>query len=216
MSRQARRWAAAAALTLLLAGGALAFGQVTGTFAIFTADTENPNAAANGSWIPAASAPGSGSNAVIGGTGNGQAVLNWTSGHSAGTPSPNPVTGQAVAFLDGGSTASANCTGTYGSPVALGFAITTDTLTGTPFTDWWCYEVYSTSTSSGNWTSDPYVLTAVRPLVPTQVQFAGNGDGNLSSGDTIVITFNQNVSLSGSPVDVCTEQTNVIAIGVSG
>src|SRR5207253_906807 len=35
---EARRWVAAAALLVLVAGGALASGQVSGTFAVFTAD----------------------------------------------------------------------------------------------------------------------------------------------------------------------------------
>ena len=52
MSQKARNWAAAAASIALLAGGALAYGQVSGTFAIFTAETENPNSTFNGSWIP--------------------------------------------------------------------------------------------------------------------------------------------------------------------
>jgi hypothetical protein len=64
---------------LLLVGAALAAGQVTGTFAIFNADTESPNATAAGGWIPAPS----GLSSSVGGGSNDQAQLSWTSGHSA-------------------------------------------------------------------------------------------------------------------------------------
>lgn len=213
MSRKARTRAAAAALLALAAGGILAFGQMSGTFAIFSAETENQNAVAQGSWIPG---PTAGS-ISIGGTGNSQAVMNWTAGGFAAAPSPNPVSGQKILFADGGSGASASCPGgTYSTTAdTIGNGTTqSDSLTGSPFTDWWCYQVMSTSAS--NWTAGPSTFGAVRPLVPTSVTFSGNGNGNLDTGDSIVITFNQNVSLSGGPTGVCTDATNnAIAIGYS-
>lgn len=213
MSRKARTRAAAAALLALVAGGTLAFGRLGGTYAIFSAETENQNAVAQGSWIPA---PTAGS-ISIGGAGNGQAVMNWTAGGLASSPSPNPVSGQKILFADGGSGASAACPGgTYSTTAdTIGNGTTqTDSLTGSPFTDWWCYQVMSTSAS--NWTAGPSTFGAVRPLVPTSVAFSGNGNGNLDTGDRIVITFNQNVSLSGGPSGVCTDATNNrIAIGYS-
>lgn len=213
MNRKARTRAAAAALLALVACGILAFGQFSGTFAIFSAETENQADVAQGSWIPA---PAAGSIA-IGGTGNSQAVMSWTAGGAASTPSPNPVTGQKVLFADGGGNASANCpSGTYPTTAdTIGNGTTnSDALTGSPFTDWWCYQVMSTS--AGSWTAGPATFGAVRPLVPLSVTFSGDGNGNLGSGDQIVITFNQNVSLSGSPSGVCTDATNnTIAIGYS-
>ena len=221
MSPRARTWAAAALLALV-AGGALAFGQLSGTFAIFTADTENQNSALEGSWIPAPS----GLSASIGGSGNSQAVLNWTSGASAGSPSPNPVTGQTLLYADGGSGSSASC-GSYSSFASLGAAVATDTITGTQFTDWWCFEIQSTSTSattSGSWTSAPVAFATVQALVPTSIVFnhAAAANGKIDIGDSIVITFNQAVNTSSVSVNsgICqvkgTSSNGYVIIGFSG
>ena len=200
----ARRWVATAALLLLVAGGALAYGQTSGTFAIFTAETENPNAVFQGGWIPAPTT----SSIVIGGTGNLQAVMTWALGTWTGTGS-NPQTGDNVLFADGGSNTSASCPGgTYGTTADTinNTTTLTDSLTGTPNTDWWCYQVIATS--SGTWTSQPATFTAVRPLVPTALTTANGGtSGKMDQNDTITIQYDSNqnepVSYSGGNVFVC-------------
>ena len=204
MSRRVRTWAATAAFAALVAGGALAFGQVSGTFAIFTAETENPNAVFQGGWIPAPTT----SSISIGGTGNLQAVMTWALGSWTGTGS-NPQTGDKILFADGGSNSSASCPGgTYGttSDTITNTTTLTDSLTGSPNTDWWCYQVVATSATV--WTSQPATFSAVRPLVPTGIATANGGSsGTMDSGDTITITYDNNnnepVSYSGGNVFVC-------------
>ena len=191
MNRKARRWAAAAALILLVAGGALAFGQLSGTFAIFNAETENQNAVFNGSWIPAPS----GGTSSLNGSPYATEHLAWASGHSAATPSPNPVTGQTIYYADGGTGASASC-GTYGAFSTTTAAATTADVTGTNLSHWWCFEVYSTSaaaTTSGTWTSGVTTFSAVRIFVVTAFdQHNVTTTNTARNGDQIVLTFNQN------------------------
>jgi hypothetical protein len=194
VSRRARTRAAAAALVALIAGGTLAFGQFSGTFAIFTSETENQNAVFKGSWIPAPS----GATSSLDGTPYSQEHLAWTSGHSAATPSPNPVTGQTILYADGGDGTSASC-GSYSSFGTVASTATTDDATGTNLGDWWCFEVQSTSsaaTTSGSWTAGPLVFTPRQILVPLSVLVTNGGTGSnrMNSGDTIKITFNQNVN----------------------
>jgi hypothetical protein len=194
VNRQARRWAAAAALILLLAGAALAFGQVTGTFAIFSAETENQNAVFNGSWIPAPSAATSSLNGTPWATEH----LAWTSGNSAASPSPNPVTGQTIYYADGGAGASASC-GSYSSFSTTTAAATTADVTGTNLSHWWCFEVFSTSTAattSGTWTSDVATFTPRQILVPLTVTMVDNGGSTrMQTGDQVKIVFNQAVNV---------------------
>lgn len=217
MSRKARTRAAAAAVLLLVAGGALAFGQVSGTFAIFTSETVNQNAVAQGSCIPAPTV----SSSAVGGTGQSQAVLTWVSGASAGSPSPNPVTGQTLLYADGGSGASASC-GSYSSFKSEGAGTTTDTVTGTNFTNWWCFEIQSTSASastSGSWTSSASAFTAVRLFVPTAVTLSNTGThaGQIEQGDTIAIDFNQAPSAPGGTFTVAASNSaGTITIGSIG
>jgi hypothetical protein len=216
VNRKARRWAAAAALLLLVAGGALAFGQVTGTFAIFTAETQNSSGVAVGSWIPT---PSGATSALPTTSPYSTLSLAWTSGNSAATPTPNPVTGQSILYADGGSGASASC-GSYSAFSTTTAAATTATPTGTNLTDWWCFEVQSTSTSattSGSWTSDVATFTPRRILVPTTVVIAnGGGTANrIDNGDTITITFNQPVNLPGGTQRICAVNTGVLILGDS-
>ena len=204
MNRQARRWAAAAALLLLVAGGALAFGQASGTFAIFTAETENPNAVFQGSWIPPIASTTS--SLVTSGSFN-QAQLSWTLG--AIPSSGNPITGYSLEYAPGGSGGSASC-GTYGafstpasSPVSV---------TGTDISQWWCFRIHATSATV--WTSATVAFTPQRILVPTSVTLnnkTGQTVGTMESGDTITVNYNQAVSVSGTiTVNSC---TNTIVIG---
>jgi hypothetical protein len=215
VSRRARTRAAAAALLALAAGGILAFGQFSGTFAIFTAENENQNNTFVAGWIPPPSGTAS---ALPTATPYGKLSLTWTSGASAASPSPNPVTGQTLLYADGGSGASASC-GTYSSfDSTIAPATTTYSAAGTNVPDWWCFEIESTSasaTSSGSWTSDVVTFTPLRILVPISVAYAnGRNSGSLDSNDTITITFNQNVG-TASGTSVCQFNSGTLLIGDS-
>lgn len=215
MSPKARRRAAAASLVALIAGGALAFGQFSGTFAIFTAETENPSSTFKGSWIPA---PSGTSSALPTATPWSQLSLSWTSGNSTAMPggATNPVTAQAILYADGGSGASASC-GSYSAFSTPTAAATSASVAGTNVPDWWCFEVQSTSTSattSGAWTSDVVTFTPRRILVPISVVYANaSGTANkLDTNDTITITFNQTVTTAAG-TKVCEFNTGTILIG---
>lgn len=97
MSR--RGWGAAAFLGLL-AGGTLAFGQLSWTFAFFNAVTENQDNVLVGGWVPEPSGTNS---APLTSDPYSEAMLSWT---AAANP---PVTGQTLQYADGGSGASASC-----------------------------------------------------------------------------------------------------------
>jgi hypothetical protein len=200
VSPKARRRAAAVALVALIAGGALAFGQFSGTFAIFTAETENPNSAALGSWIPP---PTPGGATLNNSSPYATEHLPWTSGFSTVMPgaAPNPVSGQTIYYADGGTGASASCPAAgnvaYTSFATVANNITTDDVTGTNLTHWWCWEVQSTSTSattSGSWTSDPKLFAAgLRLFVLTAFDEHNVATANsLRNTDQIILTFNQN------------------------
>ncbi len=203
-----RRRVAAAAAALLSLGYSFATGGVPGVGAVFTADTENSDAVASGGWIPG---PSTLSDAV-GGAANDQRTLAWTSGASAASPSPNPVTGQTLMAADGGSGSSASC-GSYSALTTVSAATTSYADSAGAAADWWCYEVLSTS--DGPWTSDAVAFSPVRLFVPISVTL-GNGGGTLGkseNGDTITITYNQDVSVKGTvAVHVCRKQ-GLITIG---
>lgn len=205
-----RRRAAVAAAIVLALGYALATGGVPGVGAIFTADTENPSSASRGGWIPAAS----GASSSLDGSPYSQEHLGWVSGHSATMPSgSNPVTGQTILYADGGSGSSASC-GSYSSVSTISATTTSADLTGADISDWWCFEVYSTSASS--WVSGTASFTAQRLFVPMPtVTLADNVfNGYAYNGDSIAITFNQNVSSPGTiEVQLCSSGT--IQIGSS-
>ena len=207
-ARRRRRRVAAAAAVLLVLGYSFATAAVPGVAAIFTADTENPNAVASGGWIPD---PSSLADAVGGGA-NDQRTLSWTSGASSASPSPNPVTGQTIMAADGGSGSTASC-GTYSQLSTVSAATTSYADSAGTAADWWCYEVLSTS--AGSWTSDAVAFNPIRLFVPISVTL-GNGGGMLGTsqnGDTITITYNQDVSVNGTvAVHVCKKQS-LITIG---
>jgi hypothetical protein len=215
VSPRARIWAAAASLALI-AGGALAYGQLSGTFAIFTAETENQNAVFQGSWIPAPSATSSSYNTSPYTT----VHLAWTSGASAASPSPNPVTGQTVQYANGGTGTSASCPaiGSYTTFKTETAAATTDDVTGTDTNNWWCFAVYSTS--AGVWTSSSVTFTARRIFIATGLaDNNGTGSSNVvGNADKIVLTFNQNATLSGTiNVRICnTADTILISTAALG
>lgn len=212
MSRKARTRAAVAALLALVAGGILAFGQISGTFAIFSAETEDQSNVAQGSWIPA---PGGTSSAVPTASPYGTIGLSWTSGASAAAPSPNPVTGQTLMYADGGSGSSASC-GSYSTFSTVTAGTTSANVTGTNTGDWWCFEVESTSASgstSGSWTSAPVAFAPLQIFVATGLaQNDGGGNSNVfQTNDTIVLRFNQNATLSGQiRVRACKNQDTIL------
>jgi hypothetical protein len=202
VSRKARTRAAFAALVLLAAGGALSFGQVTGTFAIFNAEVENQSNVLAGGWVPAPSATAS---AVPTSSPYQQVALTWTAGANP------PVTGQNILYADGGSGASASC-GSYGSFSSPAAGIATSSVTGTNISDWWCFEATSSVTT---WTTDPVTFTPRRILVPnatvTLANKAGQLAGTMEAGDKITIAYNQAVTVGGTvTINSC---TTTIVIG---
>lgn len=175
----------------LTAGALLAVFPVRGEFATFSAETENSTSAFAGGWIPAPTG------LTVNGPAGYGADLTWVSGASSSTPSPNPVTGQQLFGVDGGTGASASCGSSYS------YLSTMSGPTTTNYTDpgssgenghWYCYEMVSTSAST--WTT-PATFSPVRVgLYVTGVHIANGGSGSnrMNSGDTITITFNQDIN----------------------
>lgn len=196
MSPKARKRAAAVALLALIAGGLLAFGHTTGSFAIFNADTESPNATFQGSWVVAPS-----SFNVPVASGNGE-YFTWTVGNHG-------VAAQEVYFADQGATS--NCTGAsysnslYSGGTALGNAVasidgagsgTSSDVPAANQGDYICYEIRSTNNA---WYSNGNVGTAIQVgLVPTSIVFNGAGSGHIATNNTIKITYNHNPAYSGT------------------
>ena len=202
MSPKARTRAAAAALVLLVAGGALTYGQVSGTFAIFNAEVENQSNVLAGGWVPAPSATAS---AVPTSSPYQQVALTWTAGANP------PVTGQTILYADGGTGASASC-GSYTSFSSPAPGIASSSVTGTDISDWWCFEIKS---SVNTWSTDPVTFTARRILVPTSVTLinkaVGGTAGTMEAGDSIKIIYNQAVNVGATvTVNSC---ANTIVIG---
>jgi hypothetical protein len=208
VSRKARTWAAAAALLLLVAGSTLAFGQVTGTFAVFNAVNENPNNVLVGGWVPKPS--GTGSSAATTSPYS-TANLSWTHGASP------PLTSQTLQYHDGGSGASPSCpaagSASYTAFSTPSASSNSASVAGTDTADWWCFEINSVD---GNWTTDYVTFPGVRIFVPVPTVTFANGTfgGYAYNGDTIAITFNQAPSNPGT-VDVQVCSTGVIQIGSS-
>ena len=203
--RSLRERVAAASLASWALGLLLSFGSVHGTFATFSAETENSSSAFAGGWIPAPS----GLSVAVGGSANDEAALTWTSGASAASPSPNPVTDQTLMYADGGSGASASC-GSYSSVGNVGAATTTDSVGETPAADWWCFRIVSDSATTWTTSAD---FTPMRLLVPISVTITNGGTaGSIDNGDTITITYNQNIKATGTTIAVhaCKNQSIVI------
>lgn len=227
MSRKARRRAAAAALVLLVIGGTLAFGQISGTFAIFQAETENQTGVFQGSWIPAATLTSTALNNV---SPYATEHLVWTSGSNTVMPGggSNPVSGQTIYYADGGvgngaATCPAAGSGSYTSFTTTTFNAGTADLTGTNLSHWWCWEIVSTSTSattSGSWTSDLKAFTTAQAreifVLTAFDQHNVNTANSLRNTDQIILTFNQNRGPIGAGngtvnVDVCNTGTILIS-----
>jgi hypothetical protein len=211
---QARKWAAAAALVMLAAGATLAFGQVTGTFAIFTADTENPNAVAAGGWIPTpTNATSSINNASTWSTEH----LTWTTASGVNPPNPNRVTGTTVLYADGGagSNSSASCPTTASGYTSFSTGLSSGAnVTGTDTNDWWCFAVESTSTTAGSWTtSDIATFTGREIFLATSFdEHNVTGNRTAETNDQIILGFNQDIGTVGTVnVRFCTNPKILIS-----
>jgi len=204
-----RRRLAVALVAVLAVGYGLATGAIPGVSATFSAETENSSSSFAGGWIPAPT----GLSDAVAGSANDQRSLSWTSGASAASPSPNPVTGQTILAADGGSGDSASC-GAYSTLTTLSATATSYSDSAGTAADWWCYQVVSTSATT--WTTAA-TFTPVRLFVPISVVL-GNGGGTLGTseaGDTITITYNQDVKVKNPQtvaVHVCKNQ-GLITIG---
>ena len=191
----------------LLAGGALAFGQLSGTFAVFNAASENQGNLLVGGWVPEPSGTNS---APPTSDPYSAAMLSWTPGANP------PVTSQTLQYADGGSGSNASCpsagSASYGAFSTPAAGSNSASVTGNDISDWWCFEINSTD---GNWTTDYVTFPAVRIFVPISVVLGDGGGtpGQSENGDTITITYNQDVSVKGTvAVHVCHKQ-NLITIG---
>jgi hypothetical protein len=214
VSRKARTRAAVAALVLLAVGGALTYGQVSGTFAIFNADVESSNATSQGSWVTGPT----GFNTPVA-SGNG-AYFTWTVGNHG-------VAAQEVYFADQGATS--NCTGAsysnslYSGGTALSNVVasidgagsgTSSDVPAANQGDYICYRVRSTNNA---WYTDSNVGTAVQVgLVPTGIVFNGAGSGQIASNKTIKITYNHNPAYSSGNVNIVATMGNPGTLSVPG
>jgi hypothetical protein len=195
---------------MLIAGGALAYGHESGTLAIFTADTENPSAVFQGSWVVGPSA----FNVPVA-SGNGQ-YFTWTAGNHG-------VNAEEVYFADQGATA--NCTGAsysnalYSGGTALGAAIATidganaGTSSDVPAANighYICYQVRSTYNA---WYTATNVGTAVQVgLVPTSISY--NGGGQVQTNTVFTIGYNHTPAYSGGDINVVVALGSVTFAGI--
>ncbi len=213
MSRRARNRAAGAALVAFVVGVVLASGQVTGTFALFTAETENQNSAFAGDWVAAPT--GLGAPSTPAGLG---ATLTWT--HAT-----HGVAGQEIWYADHGTTN--NCTSVTYSGLVTGASLSATANTITAATspndqvpsgsngNYICYEIRSTHNTW--YTSGDFSAFQVG-LVPKTIAFNGTGTGFMVSNNTFTITFNQNFSYSSGNITVTATLGNpgTVTLGALG
>ena len=207
MSPKARRRAAAAAAVLLLAAGALAFGQANGTFAIFTGDTESPNATASGGWVNPATGL-SVSNYGYGGQ------VTFTVGNTGTSPFGALTGSQAVYDV---LAANGSCPTTLASYTIAGSVVSTSPVTDNGSSGnnlkYVCYGVRS---FMNTWYADAYAASPIQVgLIPQSFSTAATGskNGDIDAGDTITINYNQSVSTAVSSVLICVYTTGAIVIG---
>lgn len=211
MSRQARNRAAAAALAALVVG-VVAGGQVSGTFALFSAETQNANSAFAGSWVAAPtgiSAPAA--------SGNG-AYFTWTVGSQGvaaqeirfadqGTTSSCSGASYTNALLTGGSALSSSATSLDGNLWAVSSAVPANNQG-----DYICYEIRSTHTS---WYTAADTTAVQVGLVPTGVSYAFKTRGSIDKFTSFTINFNHSISYSGSNnITVTTSPTAITFPGI--
>jgi hypothetical protein len=150
--------------------------------------------------------------------------LVWTNGTDE-TTTNNEI--QQIFGADQGATS--NCTGaSYSTTVASSITSPTTTTTftytdsnrgsGSINGDWYCYEVVHGWPNSVTpaWTAAATTNVQIG-LVPISVVVNGGGSGNgkMDNGDTIVITYNQPVTMSsgtGTNKPFCTFQTEGVAL----
>lgn len=195
----------AASLIAWALGLLLSFGSVHGTFATFSAETENADSSFAGGWID----PPTGLSIAPAGDG---AAVTWT-------PGTHAVTGQELDGADGGTSGSASC-GTYGSVQTWAddtTRSTTDAGSSANAGHWWCYRLISTSGTA--WTSSADFTPIQVGLIPLSVVLANGGSHNGQSEnlDTITITYNQDVAVSGNvAVHACKKGIITIGSGCNG
>jgi hypothetical protein len=193
------------AIAALLVAGVLAASS-HGTLALLSGRATN---AAAGFSTTALYAPGS-----LTATASGHDVLlSWPSGTNG---SSYTVTGKANGT-------SSTCTSTSLSAVGVSATTTlTDTGRYTPQGTWFCHQV---ATTYSGWTSvqaNPLVATQLG-VVASSVQLVnGSTAGSLVTGDFIVVTFNQAITVASGPSgtnSVCTTSASgtagVIVIGAT-
>jgi hypothetical protein len=192
-----------ALVAVLVAGAGLAAGALVG----FSAETQTKTSTYAGGWLDAPTALQA---PAVSGYG---ATLTWT-------PGTHDLSGQALYGTDQGTTSS--CTGaTYATQYATGLSktlgSTTDSRGASANGHWICYQVRSTH---GSWYTGASFAPVQVGLVPTGIAVADGGNsGQINSGDTITLTFNQNVSYGGSAtVYVCAFQNpaGAVLIGDAG
>jgi hypothetical protein len=207
MSRAALRRVVWLSVTLIAISLSLGYLHVGGTFALWDGATTNSSSPLEAGWIDPPSGLGTPAPSGYG------ASFTWTPG------THGPVTGQQLWAVDGGTGGSASC-GAYALDSTMASASTSSyTSTGSSANNghWRCYEMVSTSATA--WTATA-AFTPIRVgLYPKAVAITNHGtSGSIDSGDTIAITFNQNVNAAAS-TQVCTFQgasgTGVILIGDS-
>jgi len=213
VSRKARNRATWAALFAFVVGVVLATGQLTGTFALFTAETENQNSAFAGDWV--AVPTGLGAPSTPAGLG---ATLTWT--HAT-----HGVTGQEIWYADHGTTN--NCTGVTYSGLVTGasLAATANTITATSTPNdqvpsgsngnYVCYQIRSTHNA---WYTSANFSVILVGLVPTSIAFNGAGTGNMVSNNTFTVVFNQSFSYSSGNITVTATVGNpgTVTLGALG
>ena len=206
MSRRARLRLAAAALLALVAGVVLATGRLTGTFALFTAETENQASTFSGDWVAAPTGLGA---PTVSGLG---ASLAWT--HAT-----HGVTGQEIWYAD--QTTTTNCTAvnyTTGLVTGASLSATANSISGTGSPndavpsgdngDNICFQIRSTHNT---WYTGANFAVIQVGLVPTSLAY--NGAGHLNTNNTITVNYNQAVAYSGGNVTVCTFTNGTVLIG---
>ena len=138
-------------------------------------------------------------------------VLNWSAGTNG--------TGYEVDGVANGT--SSNCSAvTFSSLAAPTAATYTDTGRYSPQGTYECYRVM---TARGNWrsvSSNPTAAAQIGVVASAVVIASGGSTGTISSGDTIVITFNQAIAPATGPVtgdNLCTvKASNTIVVGSNG
>jgi hypothetical protein len=201
MIRSALRRAATS--TRLLVVGCLLFtvGVVGGTYASFNAEVDTQTATFAGGYVAAPTNPTLSASGYDG-------ILAWTTGTTG-------VLNQAIYVQDRNGNDS--CNNSYATTVSTTEPSTESTYTDTGRAsdtslngDYFCYEIDSTY---NGWDNPTTVGPLQLGLVPVSVSVSNGGtSGDIDDGDTITVTFNQNLTLlvSGSiQVQACSNNGQV-------